>query len=542
MDVFGNALWGGNGTPICRAHSDQQSPKIVSDGNGGIIVAWVEDRLSMMNPDIYAQRISAEGDTLWEDNGTIIANADYDQNYIKMVSDNHGGAIIVWEDGRGSDGDIYAQRVNGNGVCLWTANGTLISLVDDEDYYPNVFVNQKDDIFVAWDKYDDDYYYVSAQKMNLNGACQWDLGGVKVKQTEVYAIEDIPPLIIDDMAGGIILGWGEYDWDESDYFNYVNHISATGVRLWGSQGVLLSPDGDYETFDIISDGSGGLFATYDFEGDQYVQHIAATGFDDWETHVQISSGGSVAWHSPIVSDLNGGVIIAWSQNVEGVGSRRIFAQKINATGDKQWHPEASELCNITAHDRYIYGAVSDTVGGAIIAFYDFRNGNTDIYAQRIKEFTSPLAPILTVNTASTPNGAITLDWNDVIDADNYTVYRSTQPIVAITGGLTAIANGITASTCGDTLSAYGTYYYAVVTRNSEGNSALSNSQKVTYPDPNTADEKPDDGTVPTEPEPFSPLGVIIGLVLGLVSLGVIGGYVFIKNRSANDKYLQLLKR
>ena len=324
MDVFGNALWGGNGTPICRAHSDQQSPKIVSDGNGGIIVAWVEDRLSMMNPDIYAQRISAEGDTLWEDNGTIIANADYDQNYIKMVSDNHGGAIIVWEDGRGSDGDIYAQRVNGNGVCLWTANGTLISLVDDEDYYPNVFVNQKDDIFVAWDKYDDDYYYVSAQKMNLNGACQWDLGGVKVKQTEVYAIEDIPPLIIDDMAGGIILGWGEYDWDESDYFNYVNHISATGVRLWGSQGVLLSPDGDYETFDIISDGSGGLFATYDFEGDQYVQHIAATGFDDWETHVQISSGGSVAWHSPIVSDLNGGVIIAWSQNVEGVGSRRIF--------------------------------------------------------------------------------------------------------------------------------------------------------------------------------------------------------------------------
>jgi hypothetical protein len=541
MDVFGNALWGGNGTPVCRAEFEQYNPKIVSDGNGGIIVAWADNRNNDWDENIYAQRISAEGNALWEGNGTIVSNADSTQNYINMVSDNHGGAIIVWEDDRGSDDDIYAQRINGNGISLWTANGTLISLEGDEDDNPNVYMNDADDVFIAWVTYNKDEEHIFSQKLNLLGANQWAVGGVQVKKALDNGLDIIIPKIIDDTAGGIIVGWMEEnsDWD---LMIYMNRISATGTRLWGTKGVILSSESNDVTFDIISDGLGGYYATFiDDYGHQVVNHYSLNGHDDWEESVRIDSGESVSWPTKLVSDLKGGVIITWSENV-GAANWRIFTQRINATGAAQWLSGANEISNITNNDRFIYGAVSDTAGGIIVAFFDVRNGNTDIYAQRIKEFTAPLAPILTVNTATTPTGAITLDWNDVIDANNFTVYRSTQPIVAITGGLSVIANGITASTCGDALSTYGTYYYAVVARNSEGNSALSNNQKVTYPDPNADNEKPDDGTTPTEPEGISPVGIIVSLVLGLVALGVIVGYVFIKNRGVNEKYLKLLKR
>src|SRR4030042_694883 len=54
-----NIEWIANGTPICEQVLNQITPKIVSDGNGGAIFAWMDYRNS--NVDIYAQRIDATG-------------------------------------------------------------------------------------------------------------------------------------------------------------------------------------------------------------------------------------------------------------------------------------------------------------------------------------------------------------------------------------------------------------------------------------------------------------------------------------------------
>src|SRR2546423_1142934 len=46
-----------------------------------------------------------------------------DQDEPAIVSDGFGGVIIAWHDGRGSNYDIYGQRVNAAGVPQWVANG-----------------------------------------------------------------------------------------------------------------------------------------------------------------------------------------------------------------------------------------------------------------------------------------------------------------------------------------------------------------------------------------------------------------------------------
>src|SRR5437867_3413735 len=59
------AQWVPNGVPLCTAEGVQTRPRIVSDGLGGVIVAWSDSRDydadSYGNNDVYAQRVTAEG-------------------------------------------------------------------------------------------------------------------------------------------------------------------------------------------------------------------------------------------------------------------------------------------------------------------------------------------------------------------------------------------------------------------------------------------------------------------------------------------------
>ncbi|HTP80635.1 MAG TPA: hypothetical protein VMM57_09550, partial [Bacteroidota bacterium] len=100
---------------ICTAAYDQYSPTIVSDGSGGAIITW-QDLRSGNDFDIYAQYINAAGTPQWPSNGVAICTATGDQASPTIVSDGSGGAIITWQDERGANYDIYAQRINAAGT------------------------------------------------------------------------------------------------------------------------------------------------------------------------------------------------------------------------------------------------------------------------------------------------------------------------------------------------------------------------------------------------------------------------------------------
>ncbi|MBI1923046.1 hypothetical protein HYR99_02230 [Candidatus Poribacteria bacterium] len=97
--------------PISTAANSQQYPQLVSDGAGGAIITWQDDRNSG-----YAQRVSASGAVLWTTDGVPVA-AGFSASP-QLVSDGAGGAIITWFEYRDGD-DIYAQRVNMVGPSQW---------------------------------------------------------------------------------------------------------------------------------------------------------------------------------------------------------------------------------------------------------------------------------------------------------------------------------------------------------------------------------------------------------------------------------------
>lgn len=83
----------------------------------------------------------------------------------------------------------------------------------------------------------------------------------------------------------------------------------------------------------------------------------------------------------ILSDGAGGAIIAWSDARNG--NNDIYAQRINATGAVQWTADGVALCG-SAFDQDFPAIVSDGAGGAIVTWQDLRGGTfNDVYAQRI---------------------------------------------------------------------------------------------------------------------------------------------------------------
>ncbi|TFF90351.1 MAG: hypothetical protein EU548_03460 [Promethearchaeota archaeon] len=123
--------WDDNGIVICNEDTQKQEcPQICSDGAGGAIITWQDER-NGANFDIYAQKVDSAGNTLWEANGIIICNEDTEHQYGQQIcSDGSGGAIITWQDNRtGANLDIYAQRIKG----FSRSPGLALSSADDDD-------------------------------------------------------------------------------------------------------------------------------------------------------------------------------------------------------------------------------------------------------------------------------------------------------------------------------------------------------------------------------------------------------------------------
>lgn len=150
IDGSGTVQWTPNGVPICTAPRDQLVPAMCTDGSGGAIITWTDERTDRC--DVYAQRISSGGTVLWNTNGVAISTASSYQDAPKICTDGMGGAIITWFDGRSltSGADIYAQRVNAAGMTCWLPNGNGVCLANGGQNYPQICGDGSNGAVIAW--------------------------------------------------------------------------------------------------------------------------------------------------------------------------------------------------------------------------------------------------------------------------------------------------------------------------------------------------------------------------------------------------------
>ena len=145
---YGFPLWAAGGVPVCQWLNDQTDPAVVGDANGGFICVWHDTRGGA--EDLYAQRLDANATALWTAGGLAVCTAPNTQQFPAIASDGQGGAVIAWEDDRSGGTDIYGQRLSAAGSRRWAANGLLVTNAPGAQYQATVVTNPDTVAIVVW--------------------------------------------------------------------------------------------------------------------------------------------------------------------------------------------------------------------------------------------------------------------------------------------------------------------------------------------------------------------------------------------------------
>jgi hypothetical protein len=149
---LGIKLWSADGVPLSIAAGQQSTPRLVSDGAQGAIVAWADSRDGLGNTDVYAGHVTANGAVLWELDGVAVGSAESLQDHAAVVSDGAGGMIAGWSDHRSGDLLVYAQRVELRYGMWGRPEPTIKSAVDNPS-------DQGGKVIVRWVASQRDVYY-----------------------------------------------------------------------------------------------------------------------------------------------------------------------------------------------------------------------------------------------------------------------------------------------------------------------------------------------------------------------------------------------
>lgn len=365
--------------------NDRQYPASISDGAGGVILVWEELRGGPTGIDIVAQRIDASGNLRWGNFGVIVCSAVGDQRFPTLTTDDSGGAIITWYDGRGTDTDIYAQRVDAGGSVRWSGDGVVLCSAQGPQWDPVITRDGSGGAIVAWyEARFDTAADIYAQRVDGAGTPRWSTNGVPIC-TEVNG--QVTPSITTDENGGAVVVWMDFRNGVVELF--AQRIANAGATLWTANGVLVCVGSGFQYAPaMIPDGTGGAIITWhDFRSgmvsDIFAQRIIGVGIRQWPAGGAIVSNAAGYQYRPqVASDGTSGAIICWYDYRGGVASD-IYALRLSPDGNPLWTPNGV-LISGALNDQLFPSIVGDGRGGAFLAWQDLRNGsNPDIFAQHV---------------------------------------------------------------------------------------------------------------------------------------------------------------
>ncbi len=434
--------------PLCTASGGRDAGGACTDGAGGAIVCWRDSRSG--TGDIYAQRVSASGQVMWTANGVPVCTATGLQSNPRITSDGAGGAIMCWADQRGASTDIYAQRVSPDGKMRWTTNGVAICTASGTQNTPLAVPDGAGGAFVLWEDQRNANYDVFAQYVDAGGAVLWTANGEAV--CDLAAAQD-KIMAVPDGDGGVVIAWWDARNGNRDF--YAQRMNAGGSAEWAADGVPVCTEAtSQQGGDMVSDGAGGLIlAWYDMRSggnNIYAQRLDGDGVAKWTADgVTMCGATGEQTYAVVTADGAGGAIVAWRDARAGIGTGDVYAQRVNASGVTQWTANGVAVCGAAGVQQNV-SAIADGVGGAILCWQDDRSGSTDFYAQRLNGSGAVQWTANGVAVSTAPGGAwysypvsdgaggVILAWDDDAPAYDTVVarrvdqwgYLGPQPVIA----------------------------------------------------------------------------------------------------------------
>jgi len=372
--LFSISCVGGNSNTNNSANKVISS--VLSDETGNTFVAYRAER-SIGDHDIHLQKIDPEGAVLWDN--TLFTGDDRRANVIGMVSDENNGVFITWEvlapedgkegphhfdrnilmkvdaqgqiqrrqdlfemgmqmvnDGMGgviiawaTKDDFRVLREDGSGSTLWAqtiiSRGTGLKLAAGEN----------GESFVLWNNRDNPYFV--AQKLGADGQILWAQEGmpegVRIKHLDTTLPPE--PQIISDGSGGAIVSWAEVTSGGMPSYVWVCWVGDDG-QIHSADPVRDLTSTINTQIRAVADGQLGVTVVWEDHRDGMALYLKRnnplSSFLWPENGVPVCTGlPDVSPRFETMGDGEGGVVVAWID-----GDRKLYAQMLNASGQKQW--------------------------------------------------------------------------------------------------------------------------------------------------------------------------------------------------------------
>ncbi len=367
---------------ICNHAGEQVLPKVAATSDGGCYICWWDHASG--NYDVYLQRLNGEGVAQWQANGLLVSShtqdtwlTDYD-----MTVDAEDHAIVLVNDIRaGADRDIYAYRISPAGAFVWGADGLAISTNDNFEPDPRVCVTNLGNIVVAWQEETDAGNVINVRKFSPAGTDLW----TPIMITSFYGVS-IPRLAAAEDDGAIL----QYLVHRgSQYYSpkhiFAQHFDPSGSMMWSDTGAVVSDAGGLGPQmkpEVMADGVGGAFSYWYDSHDAnrlhvYAQHILPNGSMDWTANgVQASLSGTEIQMNPYLAIVpgTGEIILAYQLANLDQSLWGVQGQKINAAGERQWGNNAMTFLALSQQQRFLTTA-QPQVNGATIVYLEFFAGS-----------------------------------------------------------------------------------------------------------------------------------------------------------------------
>jgi hypothetical protein len=254
IDSSGVLCWSDYGLAVCTADSHQEFPTITCDNTGNSVIAWIDKR--SRSYDIYCQRLDINGVPAWPTNGIAVCSADSNQRLpgygtvVVMATDTT--IIVTWSDGRNGNGDIYAQKLRSDGSPLWTSQGVPVCDTINSQGSPQLVADGKGGGVFCWTDFRNGYRNIYAQRMNSEGIKLWTNQGIPVCNTDsTYYYQRI----ITDGRSGTIICW--QDKRSGNWDIYAQHIDSLSNILWGTNGMPVCTEvNNQQNQEMIASDSG----------------------------------------------------------------------------------------------------------------------------------------------------------------------------------------------------------------------------------------------------------------------------------------------
>lgn len=390
---------------ICSATGNQETPQVVEDDSGGVIVVWHDERGGVSNYSVYAQRIDSTGVVQWTANGVQVSNViSSSMTKPRVLKDGYGGVFVVFH----NQTDVYAQNISANGAQLWGASGVNLSagITSTAQDDPELCSDGNYGIIISWENNGN----IQAQHINSSGVEQWGTSGIGIPVCSAANTQDIPN-IISDGNNGAIIAWEDDRNGTTATGIFAQRVSSTGMPAWTLNGVQIGETGadcrwrapntdGHNNSHIVADGTGNFYFVYEI----YVSLI--TDYSVIGRRINGTNGSSLGLFSVstsqvgdetearAVSDGNGKVIITWDlQDTVSSVIHHIRTVTVDQSLNKTYDLYVADGNVVGGGDRRL-PAVCVSGCFAIYGWHDSRGtGTWDAYASSSQILNAPIGTV-----------------------------------------------------------------------------------------------------------------------------------------------------